>query len=289
MTTVVGVRFRNSGKSYYFDPGQLELRVGDSCVVETARGMECGKITFGPTEMDDSRITQPLRQVIRKATQEDMDNYQANRVKEQEAFRICKEKIISRGIEMKLIDVEYTLDSSKILFYFTADGRVDFRDLVKDLATVFKTRIELRQVGVRDEAKMMGGLGICGRQVCCHSYMNDFHPVSIKMAKEQDLSLNPTKISGTCGRLMCCLKYESEAYEDLLARVPKVGSLVDTDCGRGVVTENNLLKEQVKVRIDGRPDGDQIVFKADEVKVIKRGSSKEERPADAAALKGLED
>ena len=270
MTTVVGVRFRNSGKAYYFDPGELTLKVNDSCVVETSRGLECGKITFGPTEMDDSRITQPLKTVLRVATQEDLDNYEANRIKEKEAFRICKEKIISRGIEMKLIDVGYTLDSSKILFYFTAEGRVDFRDLVKDLATIFKTRIELRQVGVRDEAKMMGGLGICGRPVCCHSYMDDFHPVSIKMAKEQDLSLNPTKISGTCGRLMCCLKYESEAYEDLLARVPKVGSMVETDCGRGVVTEVNLLREQVKVRIDGKSESDQIVFKADEVKVIKK-------------------
>ncbi len=289
MTTIVGIRFRFSGKAYYFSPGELPLRSGDRCVVETSRGVECGQVSFGPMEVDDSKVVQPLRTVIRKATDKDLEQYAANRIKEQEAIRICKEKIRLREIDMKLIDVEYTLDGSKILFYFTADGRVDFRELVRDLATVFKTRIELRQIGVRDEAKMMGGLGICGRPVCCNSYMSDFHPVSIKMAKEQDLSLNPTKISGTCGRLMCCLKYETAAYEDLLSRVPKVGTTVDTDCGRGVVAETNLLKEKVKVRIDGKTDSDLIEFDAADVRPVRRGAPREERPGDMAAMKGLDD
>ena len=217
MTKVIGVRFRTAGKVYFFDPLQLEIKRGDHVIVETARGIEFGTVVAGVHEVEDDKVIQPLKPVMRIAGERDIEQEAANKEKEKEAFKICKEKILKHGLEMKLIDAEYTFDNNKVLFYFTADGRIDFRELVKDLASVFKTRIELRQIGVRDETKIRGGIGICGRPLCCHSYLSDFVPVSIKMAKEQNLSLNPTKISGVCGRLMCCLKNEEDTYEELIA------------------------------------------------------------------------
>ena len=237
MAVIIGVRFKNTGKVYYFDPGQNQLEKGSLVVVETARGIECGEVVIPNKEVADSTIVKPLKPVLRPATPEDKRRAKENAEKEQRAMRVCQEKIAAHKLDMKLVDVEYTFDNSKILFYFTADGRVDFRDLVKDLASVFRTRIELRQIGVRDEAKMLGGLGICGRPFCCSQFLSDFQPVSIKMAKEQGLSLNPTKISGSCGRLMCCLKYEQDAYESLLRMTPKVGALVTTKEGKGVVCD----------------------------------------------------
>ena len=253
MATIVGVRFHNAGKLYYFDPGRLWPTAGDAVIVETARGVEYGEVVTGVHEVDDSEITPPLKPVVRIATVEDARRQQDNRRKEKDAYAICQKKILEHKLEMKLVSVEYTFDGSKIMFYFTANGRVDFRALVKDLAGVFKTRIELKQIGVRDEAKMMGGLGLCGRPVCCAQFMGDFQPVSIKMAKEQDLSLNPTKISGVCGRLMCCLKYEQDHYEATRKRMPRVGREVITPDGVGTVQEINILKETVRVRI---PKGD---------------------------------
>lgn len=254
MTKIVGIRFRTAGKIYYFDPADFDLDMAMHVIVETARGIEMGTVLIPPKDVDDDKVVSPLKPVIRVATDEDEKTVERNKEKEKEAFAICKEKIIKHGLEMKLVDAEYTFDGNKLLFYFTADGRIDFRELVKDLAAVFRTRIELRQIGVRDETKMMGGIGICGRPLCCHSYMADFVPVSIKMAKEQNLSLNPTKISGVCGRLMCCLKYEQEAYEDLLKTAPKNESFVDTPDGRGTVTEVNLLRQCVKVRMEDSPE-----------------------------------
>ena len=232
MIKVIGVRFRTAGKIYFFSPGGLELKAGDKVIVETARGVEFGSVVTGIKEVPDDQISQPLKPVIRIATQDDVRREAKNREKEKDAFKICQEKIRKHGLEMKLIDAEYTFDNNKVLFYFTADGRIDFRELVKDLASVFKTRIELRQIGVRDETKIRGGIGICGRPLCCHSYLSDFVPVSIKMAKEQNLSLNPTKISGVCGRLMCCLKNEEDTYEELNRKLPGVGDYVQTadDC-----------------------------------------------------------
>ena len=253
MATIVGVRFHNAGKLYYFDPGQLWPTAGDAVIVETARGLEYGEVVTGVREVPDEEITPPLKPVVRIATVEDAQRQQENRRKEKEAFAICQKKIIEHKLEMKLVSVEYTFDNSKILFYFTANGRVDFRALVKNLASVFKTRIELKQIGVRDEAKMLGGLGLCGRPVCCAQFMGDFQPVSIKMAKEQNLSLNPTKISGVCGRLMCRLKYEQDHYEATRKRMPRVGRDVITPDGVGTVQEINILKETVRVRI---PKGD---------------------------------
>jgi len=248
MIKVIGVRFRNAGKIYYFSPGNLEIKIGDKVIVETARGIEFGHVVLGSREVEDNKVIQPLKTVIRMADNEDQMREEANRKKEKEAFKICQEKIHKHDLEMKLIDVEYTFDNNKILFYFTADGRIDFRELVKDLASVFKTRIELRQVGVRDETKIVGGIGICGRALCCHSYLSEFIPVSIKMAKEQNLSLNPTKISGVCGRLMCCLKYEEETYEYLNSKLPGVGDFVTTDDGlKGEVQSVNVLRQLVKV------------------------------------------
>ena len=248
MTTVIGVRFRTAGKIYYFDPQKLNIKKGQHVIVETARGIEYGTVVIGCREVDDSRVIQPLKPVIRIATKEDDGIEARNREKEKDAFRICLEKIKKHGLEMKLIDAEYTFDNNKVLFYFTADGRIDFRELVKDLAAVFKTRIELRQIGVRDETKIVGGIGICGRALCCHSYLSEFAPVSIKMAKEQNLSLNPTKISGVCGRLMCCLKNEEETYEYLNSRLPNVGDYVTTDDGyKGEVHSVNVLRQTVKV------------------------------------------
>ena len=248
MTTVIGVRFRTAGKIYYFDPQKLNIKKGQHVIVETARGIEYGTVVIGCREVDDSRVIQPLKPVIRIATKEDDGIEARNREKEKDAFRICLEKIKKHGLEMKLIDAEYTFDNNKVLFYFTADGRIDFRELVKDLAAVFKTRIELRQIGVRDETKIVGGIGICGRALCCHSYLSEFAPVSIKMAKEQNLSLNPTKISGVCGRLMCCLKNEEETYEYLNSRLPNIGDYVTTDDGyKGEVHSVNVLRQTVKV------------------------------------------
>lgn len=254
MTKVIGVRFRTAGKIYYFDPAGLEIKTGDNVIVETARGIEYGYVVLGNREVADDKVIQPLKQVIRMATNEDRAIEARNKEKEKEAFKICLEKIHKRGLEMKLIDAEYTFDNNKVLFYFTADGRIDFRELVKDLAAVFKTRIELRQVGVRDETKILGGIGICGRALCCHSYLSEFIPVSIKMAKEQNLSLNPTKISGVCGRLMCCLKNEEETYQVLNSKLPNMGDLVTTEEGlKGEVHSVNVLRQTVKVlmTVDG--------------------------------------
>ncbi len=248
MIDVIGVRFRNAGKIYYFAPGKYEIEAGDHVIVETARGIEYGYVVLGCRAVEESKVIQPLKSVIRMASKEDEEIEAANKRKEKEAFKICLEKIRKHNLEMKLIDVEYTFDNNKILFYFTADGRIDFRELVKDLAAVFKTRIELRQVGVRDETKILGGVGICGRPLCCHSYLSEFIPVSIKMAKEQNLSLNPTKISGVCGRLMCCLKNEEETYEYLNSKLPGIGDYVTTDDNlRGEVHSVNVLRQLVKV------------------------------------------
>lgn len=250
MIKVVGVRFRNAGKIYFFGPGELDLQTGMHVIVETARGVEMGTVMAGPKEVFEDEVIQPLKPVIRIATEADEKTAVKNREKEKEAFKICLEKIEKHKLDMKLIEAEYTFDNNKLLFYFTADGRIDFRELVKDLAAVFRTRIELRQIGVRDETKIMGGIGICGRPLCCHSYLSEFAPVSIKMAKEQNLSLNPTKISGVCGRLMCCLKNEEETYEYLNSRLPNVGDYVTTDDGfRGEVSSVNVLRQQVKVVI----------------------------------------
>lgn len=273
MAVIIGVRFKRSGKTYYFDPGKQTMQKGDFVIVETVRGIEMGEVVLSNREISDEEIVAPLKTVIRTATNEDKAQYEANLQKNKEAYDICFKKIAEHDIPMKLIEAEYTFDGSKVLFYFTADGRVDFRDLVKDLASVFKTRIELRQVGVRDEAKILGGLGICGRVFCCHGHMGDFQPVSIKMAKEQGLSLNPTKISGTCGRLMCCLKYEQDAYEDLLKRVPGVGTLVQTPQGKGVVKEINLLRELLKVEIEHDSATEVILLKASEVTVLKKSKN----------------
>lgn len=271
MAEVIGVRFKNVGKVYYFDPAGNLLKKGDKVIVETARGVECGEIAMENREVGDEDLVQPLRPLIRVATEDDLKKVEENKKREKAAFGICLKKIAAHKLEMKLVDVEYTFDNSKILFYFTADGRVDFRELVKDLASVFRTRIELRQIGVRDEAKMLGGLGICGRPFCCSTFLSGFQPVSIKMAKEQGLSLNPVKISGICGRLMCCLKYEQETYAELLHTVPGVNSVVSTPKGRGVVTDNNLLTETVYVCLDSSPDAPAQTFRAKEVRVLKSG------------------
>lgn len=274
MAEVIGVRFKEVGKVYYFDPNGIQMKKGDMAIVETARGVECGEVAMENREIEDKDIVHPLKKMIRKATQGDLKKVEENRKKERHAFEICEKKILDHKLEMKLVDVEYTFDNNKILFYFTADGRVDFRELVKDLASVFRTRIELRQIGVRDEAKMMGGLGICGRPFCCTSFLGEFQPVSIKMAKEQGLSLNPVKISGTCGRLMCCLKYEQEAYLDLLRTTPKVNAVVSTPDGKGVVIDQNLLTGKLTVRLDKSPDAAPSVYKVKDVRVLKDGQIK---------------
>ena len=289
MAEVIGVRFKEVGKVYYFDPGNQKLHLGDTVIVETARGIECGKIAMENKVVNDEDIVHPLKKLVRKATKEDFKRLEENKRKEKEALKICEKKVADHGLEMKLVDVEYTFDNSKILFYFTADGRVDFRALVKDLASVFRTRIELRQIGVRDESKMLGGLGVCGRPFCCSSFLGEFHPVSIRMAKEQGLSLSPTKISGTCGRLMCCLKYEQDAYTDLLKRTPKVGAIVKTPLGRGLVVENNLLTQTLKVKMDNTPaDAAPQTFKVKQVRVVKDGYIKVNKK-ELDELKGLEE
>lgn len=289
MVQIVGVRFKSVGKIYYFDPGDLTLEVGTSVIVETARGVEMGTVAIANRLVDESGVVQPLKKVVRAATKEDFKKIEDNEKKEAEAFVICAEKIKAHKLEMKLVDVEYTFDGSKVLFYFTADGRIDFRELVKDLASVFRTRIELRQIGVRDEAKMIGSYGICGRNLCCSQFLGDFAPVSIKMAKEQGLSLNPTKISGTCGRLMCCLKYEQEAYEDLLKVTPKQGAFVSTPDGKGTVVSVNLLKGKVKVSIDGGREKQVTEFPVKDVKVIGSGKKKDTKEIDTENAKTLEE
>lgn len=267
MTKIVGVRFRTAGKVYYFGPKNLELKVGDDVIVETARGVEMGKVAIGPQEVADDEVVQPLKNVQRIATEEDHKRVAKNKEKEKEALKICQEKIRKHNLEMKLVDAEYTFDNNKLLFYFTADGRIDFRELVKDLASVFRTRIELRQIGVRDETKIMGGIGICGRPLCCSSYLTDFVPVSIKMAKEQNLSLNPTKISGVCGRLMCCLKNEQETYEYLNSQLPNVGDTVTTPEGiRGQVKSVNVLRQLVKVLIEQDDTKEEREYQASQLK-----------------------
>ena len=271
MAAVIGVRFKNVGKVYYFAPGEHTLKIGDKVIVETARGIECGEVAMGNKEVAEEEIPQPLKNVIRVATQEDLAHVAENAAREKSAFAICSKKIEAHKLEMKLVDVEYTFDNSKILFYFTADGRVDFRELVKDLASVFRTRIELRQIGVRDEAKMLGGVGVCGRPLCCSTFLGGFQPVSIKMAKEQGLSLNPVKISGTCGRLMCCLKYEQEAYQDLLRSTPTVNSLVMTPEGRGVVTDVNLLTGILHIKLENEQDAVVRTYPVKQVKVLRSG------------------
>ena len=289
MVTVIGVRFRSGGKVYYFGPGELNIKSGEHVIVETARGVEYGYVVLGNREIEDGKVIQPLKSVIRMATAEDDAREENNRKKEKDAFGICQEKIRKHGLEMKLIDVEYTFDNNKILFYFTADGRIDFRELVKDLASVFKTRIELRQVGVRDETKIVGGVGICGRELCCHSYLSEFIPVSIRMAKEQNLSLNPTKISGVCGRLMCCLKNEEETYEYLNSKLPNVGDFVTTDDGlRGEVQSVNVLRQQVKLIVTVNHDEKEIrEYKVDQLRFKPRKKKKKAEVEDAE-LKKLE-
>lgn len=268
MTKVIGVRFRQAGKIYFFSPGKLQIKKGDKVIVETARGVEFGSVVSGIQEIPDEEVMQPLKPVIRVATEEDKKNEAKNREREQEAFKVCQEKIRKHELDMKLISAEYTFDSNKILFYFTADGRIDFRELVKDLAAVFRTRIELRQIGVRDETKIRGGIGVCGRALCCHTYLSEFAPVSIKMAKEQNLSLNPTKISGVCGRLMCCLTNEEETYEELNSRLPEIGDIVTTAEGlKGEVQSVSVLRQLVKVVVNLDNDEKEIrEYKAKELR-----------------------
>lgn len=293
MTKVIGVRFRQAGKIYFFSPGKLHVKQGDKVIVETARGVEFGSVVSGPKEVKDETIMQPLKSVIRIATEEDKRNEERNREKEKEAFKVCLEKIREHELDMKLINAEYTFDNNKVLFYFTAEGRIDFRDLVKDLAAVFRTRIELRQIGVRDETKIRGGIGICGRPLCCHTYLSEFAPVSIKMAKEQNLSLNPTKISGVCGRLMCCLTNEEETYEELNSRLPAIGDFVTTPDGlKGEVQSVSVLRQLVKVVVNLDDDEKEIrEYKSKELRFKPRKRkdvrlSKEEMRELAALEKG---
>lgn len=289
MINVIGVRFRSAGKIYYFDPAGYEIKQGDNVIVETARGIEYGTVVLGPRYVEEDKIIQPLKPVIRQATEEDNEIERRNKEKEKEAFQICLEKIKKHGLEMKLIDSEYTFDNNKVLFYFTADGRIDFRELVKDLASVFKTRIELRQIGVRDETKIVGGIGICGRPLCCNTHLSEFAPVSIKMAKEQNLSLNPTKISGVCGRLMCCLKNEEDAYEELNSKLPNVGDFVTTkDNLRGEVQSVSVLKQLVKVIVTLENDEKEVrEYKVEDLR-FKPKKKKERVAIDDEELRVLE-
>ena len=287
MVQVISVRFKDVGKNYHFDPQGVQYKCGDRVIVETARGVECGKVTIENKEIADDQINAPLKPVLRLANEQDLKTLEENKEKEKAAFEICNEKIIAHKLQMRLVDVEYTFDRNKILFYFTADGRVDFRVLVKDLAAVFRTRIELRQIGVRDESKKVGGLGICGRPFCCNTFLGDFQPVTIKMAKEQSLSLSPVKISGTCGRLMCCLKYEQEAYEHLLRVTPKHGAIVDTEEGRGTVVDTNLLTGMLKVSLEKKPEAAPITVHRKKVKLIKDSQIKVDKK-ELEALKGIE-
>ena len=277
MLKIIGVRFKSVGKIYYFDPKDYDVKMGDKVIVETARGVECGEVALVDREIDETRFTNPVKGIIRLATPNDMKTIEKNRQKEKDAFKICEQKIAAHKLKMNLIDVECTFDNNKLLFYFTAESRVDFRELVKDLAAVFRTRIELRQIGVRDEAKMLGGLGICGQPFCCSRFLGEFQPVSIKMAKEQGLSLNPTKISGTCGRLMCCLKYEQDAYESLLRITPRVGAAVQTPDGRGVVVDVNLLTGVLKVSLDGKDGAAPGEYHRRDVKPLRGEASRPSR------------
>ena len=289
MIEVVGIRFKKAGKIYYFDPDGQDIAAGCFAIVETARGIEYGSVIKGNMEVPDEDVVLPLKKVIRVATDEDMVTARENKEKEKEAFDICLEKITKHELDMKLIDVEITFDHNKLIFYFTSDGRVDFRDLVKELAAIFRTRIELRQIGVRDEAKMLNGIGICGRPLCCSTFLGDFHPVSIKMAKEQSLSLNPTKISGICGRLMCCLKYEEEVYEELNKKLPNVGDIISTVDGTGEILSTNVLMQVVKAAVrKSENDAPTIGFYAvDEIKVIKRKKkAKQESESELEKLLG---
>ena len=288
MIDVAGIRFKRVGKIYYFSPGDLKLNQGDHVIVETSRGIEYGTVVIPLKKVTDDEIVPPLKKILRIATPDDDKQIEINKEKEKEAMKLCQEKINKHNLEMKLIDVEYTFDHNKVLFYFSADGRIDFRELVRDLAGVFKTRIELRQIGVRDEAKMMGGLGICGRQLCCSLFLSDFEPVSIKMAKEQNLSLNPTKISGTCGRLMCCLKNEQAAYEDIIKTIPGVGSVVETADGKGSVTAVSVLKGILTVAVENGDEKRLKDYKVEDVRIIKKAIVKNDEKVDMAELKKLE-
>lgn len=286
---VIGVRFRTAGKIYYFSPKEFTIARGDHVIVETARGIEFGTVVMPPTEMAESRVIQPLKPVLRLAAEKDIEQEAANRKKEKEAFRICLEKIKKHGLDMKLIDAEYTFDNNKVLFYFTADGRIDFRELVKDLAAVFKTRIELRQIGVRDETKIVGGIGICGRPLCCHTYLSEFAPVSIKMAKEQNLSLNPTKISGVCGRLMCCLNNEEEIYEELNRKLPNTGDYVTTEDGlKGEVHSVNILRQLVKVLVEVNDEKELREYRVEQLRFKRRHKNKKDH-ASTEELKELKE
>ena len=292
MIKVIGVRFRTAGKIYFFDPGRFRIKRGDHVIVETARGIEFGTVVGDPRLVEDDKVIQPLKPVIRIANARDLEQEANNKIKEKEAFKICLEKIKKHGLEMKLIDAEYTFDNNKVLFYFTADGRIDFRELVKDLASVFKTRIELRQIGVRDETKILGGIGICGRALCCHTHLSEFVPVSIKMAKEQNLSLNPTKISGVCGRLMCCLKHEEDTYEELHRRLPNVGDYVTTDTGlKGEVASVNVLRQLVKVIVEVNDEKEIQEYKVEQLR-FKRKHGKNNKmdlsPEEFKELKRME-
>ena len=293
MVKVVGIRFRNAGKIYYFGPGKLQLKAGMHAIVETARGVEMGTVMTDPREVSEESVVQPLKPVIRIATEQDEKQAEKNRQKEKEAFKICLEKIAKHKLDMKLVEAEYTFDNNKLLFYFTADGRIDFRELVKDLASVFKTRIELRQIGVRDETKMVGGIGICGRELCCHEHLSEFVPVSIKMAKEQNLSLNPTKISGVCGRLMCCLKHEQDTYEYLNEKLPNVGDFVRTvDGNKGEVLSVSVLRQKVRIVVTDKDDNKEVMeYPVSELKFKPKKRRNTERISDEEykALEALED
>ena len=290
MIKVIGVRFRTAGKIYFFDPLDFDIKRGEHVIVETARGIEYGTVVGDPKEIDEERVVSPLKPVLRVATKRDLEQEETNKQKEKEAYKICLEKIKKHNLEMKLIDAEYTFDNNKVLFYFTADGRIDFRELVKDLAAVFKTRIELRQVGVRDETKMLGGMGICGRPLCCNTYLSEFIPVSIKMAKEQNLALNPTKISGICGRLMCCLKNEQEAYEHLNSNLPDVGEFVKTFDGfKGEVVSVNVLRQKVKIVIEQNDEREVKEYAIKELKFKPKKKKFDLAAEELKELKGLED
>ena len=289
MKKIVGVRFKKPGKIYFFDPENLEINMGDKVIVETAMGDEIGEVVVNKRELPDEKITAPLKKVIRIATNQDLKNMEMYKKKEPEALKICAEKIKKHNLDMSLTDVEYKFDGSKILFYFTADGRIDFRELVKELASIFKTRIELRQIGVRDEVRRIGGNGVCGRELCCCSFLGNFETVSIKMAKEQNISLNPSKISGNCGRLMCCLKYEQDVYDEKLSRLPKVGAIVKTEEGEGIVENVEILKEKIKVKFK---DGDEYYYKkydAKDVKIIKNVFNNKLNPEEVEHLKELQE
>ena len=289
MVKVVGVKFKDTGKAYFFAPGKHNPEVGEEVIVETSRGLEFGKVSMSVKEITEEEIVSPLKEIVRIATENDKAQVQKNKKKEQEAFGICEEKIAAHNLDMKLVDVEYTFDGNKILFYFTAEGRVDFRELVKDLAAVFRTRIELRQIGIRDEAKMLGGIGICGRSLCCSTYLDGFHPVSIKMAKEQGLSLNPTKISGNCGRLMCCLKYEQNCYDEFSKIAPSVGAVVSTPNGKGIVQSTTILKGIAKVKLEDDGEAQVQEFSFHDLKILKNNKQHENNDADMKELKKLED